>query len=153
MNKKANLFILLLLFWLGCSGQDSSLFLSLGIITAFLTVLLMDKLFSYETKERFSWWRMGFYFLWLVKEIFLSALYTIRAIIWPKKYVSPSFGELKSKQKQELGKVILANSITLTPGTITIDVEDKILFHALNKESYDGLMAGVMDNKLSSGQM
>jgi multicomponent Na+:H+ antiporter subunit E len=56
---------------------------------------------------------------------------------------------VKAGQRRDLGRVIYANSITLTPGTVSIDVEgDEILVHALTREAAEGLRSGVMDRKV-----
>lgn len=76
------------------------------------------------------------YIIWLVKEILISAL-TVTKIIWSKKIdqISPTMDFIPAKLKSNIAKVIYANSITLTPGTISIFLDkNKILVHSLNKE-------------------
>ncbi len=59
--------------------------------------------------------------------------------------------EFKSSQKTELGLVIFTNSITLTPGTVSVDIEDdKIIVHALNAELARGVLNGEMDSRVTA---
>ena len=77
------------------------------------------------------------YILWLAKEIFLSGI-TITKIIWNRNInviISPRLEFVPTKLKNDIARVIYANSITLTPGTISVSLEkDKILVHSLTKE-------------------
>lgn len=75
------------------------------------------------------------YILWLAKEIFLSSI-MITKIIWNKNIIiSPRLEFIPTDLKNDRARVIYANSITLTPGTISVYLEkDKILVHSLTKE-------------------
>jgi len=64
--------------------------------------------------------------------------------------ISPTLKTIKASQKTDIGKVIYANSITLTPGTVTVNLEgDQIMVHALLRESIEGLQAGEMDRRVT----
>ena len=77
--------------------------------------------------------RLPFYWLWLTKEIVKSGLNTTK-IIWSNNY-SPQLIKIKASQKNSTGIANYANAITLTPGTVTIEVEkNDLLVHALSKE-------------------
>lgn len=80
------------------------------------------------------------YFVWLIKEIFASSL-AVMKIIWSKNLnIKPVFEWISAEQQNEVGLVIYANSITLTPGTVTIDIaNDMLLIHALEQQSIDNL--------------
>lgn len=72
-----------------------------------------------------------FYFPYLFKEMLISSLEVAKLILTPKK-IDPKIIEIKTKIDSKMGKVILANSITLTPGTFTIDIEkDRLIIHYL----------------------
>ena len=91
------------------------------------------------------------YLPWLMWEILKSNLAVAKVVLSPDMPIRPRLIKVKASQQTELGKVIHANSITLTPGTITLDVrEDTFLVHALTKESADGTMSGVIDRKVTA---
>lgn len=75
------------------------------------------------------------YLLWLIREVWYSAM-TVAQIIWtPKMPINPGFDEIRTLQTSEGLKVLYANSITLTPGTFTVDMtEDKLLVHSLVRQ-------------------
>ena len=65
--------------------------------------------------------------------------------------INPSVIEVKATQETELGQVIYANSITLTPGTVTIDIDkDIMIVHALTRSAAEGLESGDMDRRVSA---
>ena len=89
------------------------------------------------------------YLIWLAKEVVVANIAVARCVWLGKESISPRTITVIAHQKSDLGIVIYANSITLTPGTVSIDLEDnKILVHALNKESADDLLAGEMDRRV-----
>ncbi|MEE8216319.1 MAG: Na+/H+ antiporter subunit E, partial [Acidiferrobacterales bacterium] len=90
------------------------------------------------------------YWPWLAWEIVKSNVDVARRILSPTLPISPTVIRLKASQKSELGKVIYANSITLTPGTVSIDIDgDKIEVHALTREAAQALRTGDMDRRVT----
>jgi len=90
------------------------------------------------------------YFLWLFKEIIISNIDVVRCIWSPKSAISPTMVAIKASQKSDLAKVIYANSITLTPGTVTITMhENELIVHALTQKSALSLQSGDMDQRVS----
>ena len=78
------------------------------------------------------------YFAWLFVEIVKANLAVVRAVLSPNLMVSPTLTRIPTPQKTDLGRVMFANSITLTPGTVSVDVQDDhILVHALLSEMAD----------------
>jgi len=78
----------------------------------------------------------------LIKEIFKSNFHVAKIVLSPKLNISPSIVIINTKLKNELNKTILANSITLTPGTLTLDLsDDKLIVHCLDMEA-----AAVIEN-------
>jgi multicomponent Na+:H+ antiporter subunit E len=95
-------------------------------------------------------WRVLLYWPWLAKEIVKSAWGVSRIIVDPRLPISPRLVRAKTSQKTAVGVVTYANSITLTPGTISIDVRaGEILVHALTRASADGLLEGEMDRRVT----
>ncbi len=94
--------------------------------------------------------RLLLYAPWLVWEVVKANLDVVRRILTPSLPISPRMIKVKAGQRSDLGRVIYANSITLTPGTVSVDVEDDtILVHALTKEAADGVETGEMDRRVT----
>jgi multicomponent Na+:H+ antiporter subunit E len=90
------------------------------------------------------------YWVWLLIEIIKANIDVARRIIDPKMPIEPHLFEIPMTQKTDLGRVIFANSITLTPGTVSLDIgNDTILVHALTQAGEDGLATGEMDAKVT----
>lgn len=88
---------------------------------------------------------------WLLWQIVKSNLSLARIILHPKLPVAPRLIQVHASQKTDLGQVIYCNSITLTPGTVTLDVRDNIiLVHALTEEAANDLRSGEMDRRVAS---
>lgn len=93
------------------------------------------------------------YGFWLVLEILKSNIDVCKRILNPRLPISPRWVTIKASQNSEFAKIVYANSITLTPGTISIDVEDEnIDVHALSDIGVEGLEAGDMDKKVSQAE-
>lgn len=90
------------------------------------------------------------YWLWLFKEIVLANIDVTKRILAPNLPINPQLFRVKATQHNELGKVIFANSITLTPGTVTVDIDgDEFLVHALSDATKDDLETGEMDRRVT----
>ena len=92
------------------------------------------------------------YWPWLIIEIIKSAITVVKIIVNPKLPISPTMVTVSSTQTTDTGRVTYANSITLTPGTLSVDVyeDGDILVHALTAEGAEDVKAGVMDAKVTS---
>ena len=96
-------------------------------------------------------WRILTYWVWLAVEIVKASLDVARRILDPKLPIHPVLIRLPASQKSELGLVIYANSITLTPGTVSVQVEvGEILVHAIAEEPAEALRQGDMDRRVSA---
>ena len=140
-------------FWLTMSGHYTTFILSLGA-GSILFVLYLTRRMDFFDQDTFQFsikWRHLGYWIWLGKEIFNANIAVAKVILSPKLKISPQMIEFKSSQKTELGLVIFANSITLTPGTVSVDIEDdKVIIHALNAELAEGVLNGEMDKKVTA---
>lgn len=89
------------------------------------------------------------YFPWLLLEIWKSAFSVIK-IIWQRKIeIEPVFEWIDAEGLEEIGEVVYSNSITLTPGTVTLDINNNMLLvHALDKSSIVDLQRGIMIKKI-----
>lgn len=153
------IFILLYVFWLLLSGYFVAFLLAAGAGCALAAVLLsrrMDIIDHEGHPIHLSWYTFFSYWPWLVKEIIKSAWDVTRLILHPRLPISPTLARFKPTQQSDLGLVIHANSITLTPGTISVEVDrDEFLVHALTREGAAALAGSEMDRRvtaLESGQ-
>lgn len=90
------------------------------------------------------------YWPWLLKEIVVSGWQVARIVLSPRLPVSPKLVRFKPSQKTTVGLVTHANSITLTPGTLTVEAEqDGFLVHALTRAGAAGLEGSEMDRRVS----
>jgi len=138
-------------FWLVLSGHNEPLILSFGVISSLLVTYLawrMDREDRYTFPIRLTWRVFG-YVIWLVGEIFRANVKVTRIILNPKLPISPIMVPFGAKMKSDLCRVIYANSITLTPGTITTGTEGSILrIHALTWHDVDGREEDEMDHRI-----
>lgn len=138
-------------FWLVLSGHYEPLIISFGVFSCLLVVYLawrMDREDRYTFPVRLTW-RVALYVLWLVKEIFRANVSVARIILDPKLPISPIMVPFKARMKSDLCRVIYANSITLTPGTITTGTEGDVLrIHALTWHDVDGREEDEMDHRI-----
>jgi len=143
--------ILLSAFWLVNSGHYTPLLLTFMLVSVASIVALshyMDMIDG-EAQPLNITFTLPIYLLWLAKEVVLANVAVAKCVWRGKKAISPRTMVVTASQKSDLGIVIYANSITLTPGTVSIDLKDnKILVHALNEESAAGLLTGEMDRRV-----
>ena len=148
--KSILLFVILFILWLLMSGHYSILLISLGITSCAFCVYVAQRanIIDNEGLPLFFFPRILNYLLWLFKEIFNSNIATAKVIITDK--IDPEIFTIKVSQNSDVGKATYANSITLTPGTVTTQI-DKNTFevHALNSDFGDDLRNGEMDKKVS----
>ncbi len=139
--------------WLLLSGHYQPLLLGLGVASTIVVVLIARRmdLIDREGHPIHLSWRFLLYIPWLVWEIVKANIDIARVIVRPKMAIRPAVLRLKGTQKSELGHVIYANSITLTPGTVTIGLEEGVLsVHALTREAAEGLKSGDMDRRVAA---
>ncbi|MGB6230919.1 MAG: Na+/H+ antiporter subunit E [Litorimonas sp.] len=127
--------------WAVLSGFfDKPLILLLGAISLGLTVLITARMriLDEETVPYATVPQTLVYFGWLFVEIVKANIAVVREIVSPDMEVSPTLVKIPAGGKSDLAKTMFANSITLTPGTVSLDIqEDHILVHALLSEMSD----------------
>jgi multicomponent Na+:H+ antiporter subunit E len=138
--------------WLLWSGHFTALLISLGAASTIAVILLvarMDLLVCERTLiERPL--RSLRYITWLSWQIVKANLDVARRIIDPRLPIRPGLIEIEASQRTELARVIHANSITLTPGTVTVDLDgDRLTVHALSRKAAAELLTGEMDRHVS----
>lgn len=147
MKHAASLTLTLFILWLLLSGHYNVLLISLGLLSSLLTVVLalrMDVI-DHESHPLHLRRQLPRYWVFLSREVILANLDVARRILTPGKSFSPQLRQLPLPQKTAVGQVIYANSITLTPGTVTVQLgTDSIRIHALSREAADDLQTGRM---------
>jgi multicomponent Na+:H+ antiporter subunit E len=147
------LFFILLAVWLLNSGHYTLLMISFGVASCLFVVFLSLRMgiVDDEAEPVHLLPRAVVYLPWLVKEIFKSNIDVARRVLTPGRLrISPRIIEAGTTQHSELGRVIYANSITLTPGTVSIRVHGSyITVHAIADDVAEGLLEGEMDRRVT----
>ena len=143
---------MLALTWWLWSAHTETLIVIFGILSLSLTLYLFNRM-DRESGDSYPYTlgiRPIFYLPYLIKEIIKANLDVAKIVLSPKMKISPKMFKTKASQKSVVGQVVYANSITLTPGTITLDVRDgEFLVHALTEQAAEGVLSGDMDRKVS----
>ena len=146
----AILFLSLMAVWLLMSGHYTVLVTGLGVASVMFATVMSSRLggTDEEALPLHMMGRLPGYFIWLFKEILMSNIATAKVILGNTP--QPEMFETSASQKTEAGVTTYANSITLTPGTVTVDInKDVFLVHALTKDFGDDVRSNVMDAKVT----
>lgn len=129
--------------WLLLSGLFKPIILVLGALSCVLTVYVVHRTsFFKDSTSLHVLPRMPVYWFRLCIDIIKSSISVTRIILDPKLPISPTVVEFEAAPKGPIGQVILGNSITLSPGTVTMDVhEGRLCVHCLTQEGADALLA------------
>ncbi|MGE4518111.1 MAG: Na+/H+ antiporter subunit E [Desulfobacteraceae bacterium] len=146
-------FLMTFAVWIVFSGYLDLYHLTLGAVSAgFVSFLSAKIIFPDPIKKGLGlvWIKFLLYFPWLIYQIFLSSFHMLKIVFSPsvKNQIDPHIFEFKSRIKNTTGLVTFANSITLTPGTMTVKVTPtgKFTVHAIDKTTASGL-PGEMEKK------
>ncbi len=152
MKQALVLFAHLMLVWLLLSGHFDQALVTYGVLSSAFVVALMAhlRILDAEALPIHLGIRPFLYFPWLFKEIVVSNIAVAKVILDPKLPIQPRLLRVKASQQSDVAQVIYANSITLTPGTVTLDVRNgDFLVHALTDDSAAGLLTGEMDRRVA----
>ena len=152
MSRVLGILLWLGLAWLLWSGHLEPLMLGYGVASCALVLWLSlrMKLIDPESVPHHLLGGMLLYIPWLLLEIAKANLHVARVILTPSLPIQPRVIRVRATQRSELGNTIFANSITLTPGTVALDVRGgSILVHALTDQAAAGLTDGAMDSRVS----
>lgn len=139
--------------WMLLSGHYTTLLLIIGGISAVFVVAIGARMgvIDREGHPIRSAFGALFYWPWLLWQILRANLDVSRRILSSPRAIDPELFMVRASQKSQLGQVIYANSITLTPGTVTIEVENgEFLIHALDRSHADEIRSGRMDRLVYS---
>ena len=147
--------------WTALSGNLEREFLVLGALTAAAGVWFSHHQFRDTHEGRYApvphaakWLLLTFarfvlYLPWFILEVVLANLHVAYLVLHPKMPIDPSLVEFDTSLKSEVAQVLLAQSITLTPGTVTVDATDgRFLVHCLSAKSREGLASGDIQTKV-----
>ena len=151
MKHTISLGTLLFALWLGLSGQLNALMLSLGLVSTLVIVYIaqrMDTIDNEKYPAHLTVIQLRFLFF-LAREIILANIEVLKCIFRPGKSISPQLFELPLKHRGVLSRVIYANAITLTPGTVCVTLNNNtITVHSLSRSAAEDLCSGRMANAI-----
>lgn len=141
--------IILALVWLLWSGLYKPLVLGLGALSCVLTVYFCHRIDFFEEPSGLHVIpRIPIYLFKLFVDIIKSNIDVTRIILNPKLPISPTEVTIKAQPKGPIGQVILGNAITLSPGTVTIDIfEDQLHVHCLTQAGADEMIEGEINKR------
>ena len=141
------------LIWISFSGHFDFLLLSFGVISVLIVIYTLRRMrIVDETPVKFQMNLFNFitYCFWLIKEILRSNIAVAKTILSPQIKIKQNMFEVSLSPKSEAAQVIFANSITLTPGTITVETEKKsLLVHSLDYSDSTEAEIADMGNRVS----
>ena len=141
--------------WLLLSGYfDVPLLLGFGALSSALVVCIVWRAELIDPEEQPLRWRFNIHLLgywpWLLGQVALANWEVAKCIVAPGLPISPTLITLQPTQRSDLGRFIYANSITLTPGTVTTALNGDVLqVHALTRKAADTLLDGDMDRRVT----
>jgi multicomponent Na+:H+ antiporter subunit E len=144
---------ILFAFWTLLSGKFDAFHLALGVICSTVAAYLFHDLLFVNVRVgdmRTVAWRFITYIPWLLYQIFMANLHVASLVVRRRMPIEPKVLTFKTKLETDVSRVTLANSITLTPGTITMDIQEGVFYvHALSKKVADELNAGEMEDRIA----
>lgn len=154
--RRVHVFVLLMAIWVILSGNLDAVHLGMGVICClFVTIISGDLMFLEDKKGSLlrlqQTWSLLVYIPWLLWEIVLANIHVLKLAVLPKgiTLVQPRIVRYKTYLKSQSSRFIFANSITLTPGTVTLKMEDDVLYvHAISEEAANSI-GGSMEKKIA----
>lgn len=148
------LLLALAVLWIGLSGFWTAWLLTLGVVSCLLTLWVARRMGvggwrADAAGRRLRPLALAAYWCWLLWEIAKASFDVMRRILDPAMPLSPTVFRVPTAGMSDLAQVTYANSITLTPGTIAINLgDDEIEVHALSADSRDQLLGGEMRRRV-----
>ena len=136
--------LLFFLAWVIFNGRLTLEIALFGIAVAGAVFAFVCRFMDYSLKKELHFYKLvpafAQYLYYLIKEIVSANISVSRMILTRKEEMEPVLVHVRTDLKTETARVVLANSITLTPGTITVSLtEDKLLVHCLDKSLSEGM--------------
>jgi multicomponent Na+:H+ antiporter subunit E len=152
MRYALSLTIVLILLWLGISGVYKPLLFGLGAISVAFVVWMSRRMdvVGVEHNPVLYTWRLPLYWIWLSWEIVKSNVEVARAALAPARHLRPRIVKVPVDLDSPVAKVTYANSVTLTPGTVSLLLEPNVLeVHALTERAASEIEAGEMARRIA----
>lgn len=151
-------FISLMAFWIAMSGFLDIVHLAMGVVSVVGVMMLNYKLkqiqFFEDDINGLRELRFGhaiYYFFWMIYQVVMAGFHVLSVISRPSMPIEPTLITFKVDLPSSHAKMILGNSITLTPGTLTVDIDDDLFtVHALDSNSYAGIEDDTMPRQVLS---
>lgn len=147
-----SLALFLFAFWLALSGHYTPVLVGAGLASALLCAIAARRMLLVDPEGHPLQLLTGAvtYFPWLAWEIVKSAWSVTKVILSPRLPISPTMTRVRASQRTAAGIATYANSITLTPGTLTVGVaENELIVHALTRDGALDLESGGMDRRVT----
>lgn len=144
---------LLSVFWLMLSGYIQPLLLSFGAISVAIVLVVLKRMDAVDKEPKFisSGHQIIRYLVWLLGQIVISSIHVTRLIWGSSDKLCPALAKVSVENIPPKTRVLYANSITLTPGTLSVDLDDKeVTVHALQESSIEELKDGDIEQKMIS---
>lgn len=147
------IFTFLFIFWIILNGSITTEIVIIGLLASFAVTRLSYKTIriskGLEEKVFRKMGKIIGYLAILLVEIIKANIHIIKLVLSKEPEISPTLMPIKAKVKSRISRVALANSITLTPGTITVSMNyDDLLIHAIEKSNLDGIEESIFVEKL-----
>jgi multicomponent Na+:H+ antiporter subunit E len=149
------MFAVMLAFWLLLSGQFNALFIGMGVVAAviatwFGAVLFESEIGSPKEHPRVNLLQLTSYAGWLLLRIIPSAIQVARIVLDPRLPPQPGMVRFHTELMSPAARTVLANSITLVPGTMTVDVEGaEFTVHSFTPDAVEDLSSARMQNRIA----
>lgn len=148
------MFLLFFLAWIIFNGRVTVEIVIFGIVIAAAVFAFICKFMDYSLQKEKKFYRKVVFLIKyafvLVKEIIVANIAVARMILTEREVMEPVIVKFQTDLKSELSRVILANSITLTPGTITVSLENgEYTVHCLDKTLAEGMEESVFVKMLA----
>ncbi|NNK48602.1 MAG: Na+/H+ antiporter subunit E [Gemmatimonadetes bacterium] len=144
--------VLLGVAWLLWSGFFKPLLLALGAFSCVLVLIVSYRMHLFDT-DFFAlrlMSRLIRYWAWLAREVVRSSMEVTRVVLSRRLPISPTVAEFDAHCEHPVDRAILGNSITLTPGTLTLSIDgQRFVVHALTEKGARDIMDGEMDRRVS----
>ncbi|MGM0446121.1 MAG: Na+/H+ antiporter subunit E [Bacillota bacterium] len=143
----------LILFWIVLTGSFHWQQLLVGVILSFGIILYWGHFLLSEIQgfliTRHNIFKIGYYFYRFILEMVVANIEVAKIVLSPTLPIEPTFICFKLKPQKKLSRVLYANTITLTPGTISVYmVNDEIVVHALTSEAAKGVSGWYLEDKM-----
>lgn len=144
--------LILSVFWLLLSGLYNPLLLSFGVVSVLVVLFVLKRMEGVDKKRQQvgTGLRLIRYIPWLIGQTLKSSIHVTKLICSSPNKVTPTLAKINISNVPPNKRVLYANSITLTPGTLCVDLKgDELTIHALQESSISELEKGSMENKIT----